>query len=369
MQLHNPENERIKRAYFTYLKEARQLSESSVDVSAAALARFERYIKNQSFKRFHIQQAVGFKRALAVSVNKRTGEALSKHTQLKTLKALEKFFRWLAGQPGYRSCLSFSDAQYFSLPEKETRIESATHKNIPTIDQIAHVIRLMPMESELTLRDRALVAFTLLTGARDGAIISFKIKHIDLLNQKVRQDAREVKTKFSKTFTTWFFPVPAQIRHIVHQWVVFLVKEKLYGPNDPLFPSTRVALDYDRKFKAVGLSRSHWSSATPVRKIFKRAFVQAGLPYAHPHSFRNTLTQLGQRVCRTAEEFKAWSQNLGHEGVLTTLTSYGTLPEWRQGEVIQRLQQPPDEPIAHVPDPNRLLELVLQAAQTKRARD
>jgi hypothetical protein len=32
---------------------------------------------------------------------------------------------------------------------------------------------------------------------------------------------------------------------------------------------------------------------------------------------------------------KAWSQNLGHDGVLTTLKSYGELPEHRQKELIR----------------------------------
>ena len=35
MRTHSPENERIKRAYFTYLKEARRLSEPSIDAAAA----------------------------------------------------------------------------------------------------------------------------------------------------------------------------------------------------------------------------------------------------------------------------------------------------------------------------------------------
>jgi integrase/recombinase XerD len=61
-------------------------------------------------------------------------------------------------------------------------------------------------------RNRALVAFTLLTGARDSAIASMKLKHVDLKEGCVQQDAREVKTKFSKTFTTYFFPVGCGIQ-------------------------------------------------------------------------------------------------------------------------------------------------------------
>ena len=41
------------------------------------------------------------------------------------------------------------------------------------------------------------------------------------------------------------------------------------------------------------------------------------------HSLRNTLVRFGEEVCKTPEEFKAWSQNLGHEKVLTTFLSYG----------------------------------------------
>jgi len=43
MRKHNPANERIKREYFIYLREARRQSEASVDAVAAALSRFEVY--------------------------------------------------------------------------------------------------------------------------------------------------------------------------------------------------------------------------------------------------------------------------------------------------------------------------------------
>lgn len=57
---------------------------------------------------------------------------------------------------------------------------------------------------------------------------------------------------------------------------------KLWGNDDPLFPSTCVALGNTRRFEA-------------------------------------------------------WSQNLGHDGVLTTFYSYGNVPDRRQSEIIQGL--------------------------------
>ena len=109
--------------------------------------------------------------------------------------------------------------------------------------------------------------------------------------------------------------------------------------------------------KRQGWTREHWSSATPIRTIFREAFASAGLPYFNPHSFRNTLVQLGQDVCKTPEEFKAWSQNLGHEKVLTTFLSYGEVACQRQGEIIRDLATPQQ---AVPTDANEIAEAVFK---------
>lgn len=59
---------------------------------------------------------------------------------------------------------------------------------------------------------------------------------------------------------------------------------------------------------------------------------------------RDTLTQLAYQRQLTPEQLKAWSQNLGHESVLTTLGSYGRVTSERQGEVIAALRQPSEPP-------------------------
>lgn len=94
------------------------------------------------------------------------------------------------------------------------------------------------------------------------------------------------------------------------------------------------------QFAADGLDRKRWSNATPIRTIFRKAFTDAGLPYFNPHSFRNTLVRLGEKACKTPEQFKAWSQNLGHEKLLTTFLCYGRVACQRQGEIIRDLATP-----------------------------
>jgi hypothetical protein len=50
--------------------------------------------------------------------------------------------------------------------------------------------------------------------------------------------------------------------------------------------------------------------------------------------------RLEARCATTSEQFRAWSQNLGHERVMTTFSSYGQVDQHRQGEIIRGLGQP-----------------------------
>lgn len=278
-----------------------------------------------------------------------------------TTRHLKSFFEWLSQETGYKSRIKYSDAQYFNLSEKDIRTAKVKRQqSVATIEQIKHVLRLMPCDTLIEKRDRALIAFTLLTGARDSAIACMKLKHVDFNADTVYQDAREVNTKFSKTFITCFFPVGDDIRAIVFDWVNYLKNECLMGNGDPLFPKTKISQDEDNDFKMNGLTNEHWSSASAIRKIFKEAFERAGLPCFNPHSFRNTLAVLGENLCRTPEEFKAWSQNLGHEGVLTTFYSYGQVQEGRQAEIFKQLKNP--HPHSSI-DAGRMAELAKALAR------
>ncbi|WP_264878090.1 tyrosine-type recombinase/integrase [Vibrio agarivorans] len=341
MGKNNTNNVRSIKVYCTFLKEAKQQDDKTVDGVMKAISRFEEYTKFKDFKQFSFQQAIGFKKHLLASKNVTTGEPLSKATVHTTLRHLKVFFQWLALQSGYRSRITYSDTEYFNLSEKDARIATAKRKRpVPTIEQVEQVLEAMPSVTSVEMRDRALVAFTLLTGARDSAIASLKMKHIDLGEQSVYQDAREVNTKFSKTFATYFFPVGELPMQIFTDWVTYLTKELSFGPDDPLFPKTKVKNSPSRKFEAMGLQREHWSTAGPIRRIFKQSFKLADLPYYNPHSFRSTLARLGEQLCCKAEEFKAWSQNMGHEQVLTTFSSYGDVPDYRQAELLRKLAKP-----------------------------
>ena len=359
MTKNNVNNERIKRKYLIFLKQAKGQNEATIDCVASAINRFEEYTKYKDFKVFNIDQAINFKTYLSKLKNAKTDKKLSIATLNGITKHLKSFIEWLSQETGYKSRIKYSDAEYFNLSEKEVRTAKASNKKpVATVEQIKHVLKLMPSDSPIQKRNRALIAFTLLTGARDSAIASMKIKHIDIEGQSIYQDAREVKTKFSKSFNTYFFPVGEDVQAIVKDWLHYLKNGLLFGNDDPIFPKTKIGQDHDNNFTSIGLLKENWSNAAPIRKIFKEAFLLAELPSFNPHSFRNTLVKLGESLCSSPEEFKAWSQNLGHEGVLTTFYCYGEVQDYRQSELIRKLSEPREKQ-----SPN--MEAVIEATVKK----
>jgi integrase len=339
MQPYNPKNERVKKDYFRFLKEADRKAESTVDAVRKAISRYETYTGLKDFATFNREQAVAFKKQLAKTKAERSGGSLAKATLHATINALKAFFKWLSCQPGYKSRIKVTDIEYLNLSDKEVRVaRQPAIKRFPTLEQIHRAVLLMPIGTVIQRRDRALLAFTILTGMRDNAIASLRLKHVDLERELIVQDPGEgVRTKFSKKIVTYFYPIGADFKQVVIEWVHELRTDLLYGNDDPVFPRAKLAQDENLCFKVDGLEPGFWSNAEPIRKVFRQAFAGAGLPYFNPHSFRDTLVQLGKRVCQTPEEFEAWSKNLGHEHMLTTFRSYGNIDPHRQGELIKSI--------------------------------
>jgi integrase len=334
----NPANERLKHRYFSWLRNAKQLGDHSVSQVAMALDRFEDYTHRRSFVEFHTGQADGFRKYLDTQSGKRSGTRLSRATVTSTLYSLRDFTRWLVEQKGFRNRLVKTDADYFNPSRRDEAISRAPRRMlVPTIAQVLTMVEAMPTGSVLDRRNRAIVALIILTGARDDAAASILLKHLDLDERELYQDARQMRTKFRKTFPTWFFPVGEDFIEIVTQWKLELVSAHGFGPDDPLFPRTLVSFGPDGSVLPAQLGRECWANADPIRKLFKEACAAAGLPDFKPHSFRHTLARFGQEKCKTPEEMKSWSQNLGHEKMLITFTSYGTVPDHRQKDLMAKI--------------------------------
>jgi integrase len=365
----NAKNERIKRDYVLYLEEAKRRDPITVDRVLKSIARFEESTRRKDFKSFHRQQAVAFKKKLAEGLNPRTGERLSKATVHSILRDLHAFFFWLAHLPGFKSHIGFSDADYFNLSDKDIAIAQARReKNVPTLAQVELALSSMPENSVLERRNRAVVAYAVVTGARVAALASFRLGDINVDESFVDQDARHVKTKFSKTFRTFLMPVSDLAMSIAKDWHEEMSADPTRGPQDPLFPATAMGLSVDGIFKPDGLARNAWSTTGPIREIFQAAFDSAALPYFNPHSIRDMLVRHIMALDLPLETLKSWSQNLGHQGLLTTLTSYGSVPTHRQGELIRKGLPKPGGRAADLPDPQLVAAIAKVLQETGRYR-
>ncbi|PHR62335.1 MAG: hypothetical protein COA47_04515 [Robiginitomaculum sp.] len=326
----NPKNERLKLAWIEELEV--QKATSTIDQKLAALAGYEAATHWADFERFgreHVLIYLEVTRTLKVT--SRTKAAKVRHVR--------DFFKWMVMDERLKPKQARRPLMALRLTDKEQRAGQAQKAvRFATAEQIIATMEAMPKSNAIERRNRALMAFTLLSGARDGAIISMTVGHVRLAEREVIQHPDTTNTKASKHILTWFYPVGEEIENEIADYIGFL-KDKLgFTDADPLFSATQNGQDENDRFTPVGLSKRHWTTAEPMRKIFRTAFATNGMRYYNPHSFRNTLTALAYQLKLDPMAMKAWSQNMGHEHLDTTYNSYGKLSPNAQREAMLGLR-------------------------------
>ena len=131
MSKFHPENERTKHRYLGFLSDAKRLSAGTVEQVAAALTDFEKSTGHKDFRLFRAEQAQSYKRRLSEAINPKTSKPLAKATAASRLAALKSFFQWLALQPGCKSRLNYSDADYFNPSASDARNAKAKRETRP----------------------------------------------------------------------------------------------------------------------------------------------------------------------------------------------------------------------------------------------
>ena len=134
-----------------------------------------------------------------------------------------------------------------------------------------------------------------------------------------------------------FFLVERAYFDCFDKWVNYLRMEKLFSNEDALYPKPkRCLMEGGSKFDRMW--RNYYWNASAIRVIIREAFTSVQLPAYTPHLFRKTLAMYGNTVCNTMEEVKAWSMNLGHEHIATTVSAYMPVSQQRQCELIKSLK-------------------------------
>jgi integrase len=334
----NIKNERVKRKFFIWLKEAEGLCDSTINGIDRAILLYEDFTKQADFTSFKPNKVIEFKKWLGRREFK--GKRISLTTLHSYLRYLRRFFRWLSLQPGYKSRITPDVVGYLKMSEKDERIATQyVPRQYPPLEYVVKLADSIEVKSEIDLRDRALISFTLLSGMRDKAIVTLPLGCLDEEKLTISQDPRQgVQTKFSKYIPTTIFRFDEKLVGYLKGWVKHL-KDKGYGSRDPLFPRSKIGHgEGNLSFEpATEVEPVFWKGTGGIRELFKKRSQEAGLPYYPPHTLRHLAVRLALRSCKSGEQIKAISQNFGHEHIATTLSSYGNYDPQTLGEILNAL--------------------------------
>ncbi len=337
-------NETQKRKFYEYLKNFRGFSGDTIRCYEKAIWLWEDFSDMVDFAYFNATKATEFVGWLKKKKKKNSENVISLSYCYDILRFLKVFFEWLSKQGGFKLKISQSTVEYLTLTKAEIRKATQPRRNeTPSIEEVKKTIENICGNTEVEMRDKALISLMFLTGARISAVMTLSLGCFDKEKMTIYQDPNAgVHTKFSKLIISAFIPStymePAEY---FMNWFNYLEKQKGFKPADPIFPATKVEngkenLNY---YNTGEVEPIFWKSTSSVRKIFQKRFEQAGVKYYHPHTLRHLVIKEISKLPLTEEEKKAISQNLGHESIGTTFSSYGygKVTEDRQIDLVRSL--------------------------------
>jgi len=308
-----------------YLKEAKGRKSNTVYRKISIIVDFEDFIDKCDFEIFNEKIAMQYKSYLNDS--KWKGEPISKKTALNKLTTIKDFYIWLKKQKGYKSKINESDIEYLNL-DLGTMHSIRTTQALQQIPDIVHVGKLIDsieIENDVDKRDKALIAFMLLSGMRIGSIISIKLKDFDKNKLTITINTMDGRnSKFGKANIVRLLVFDSAILEPIIEWFNYLVGDRGFNLNDPLFPMTDVKNIPDGNvLQANNVKPEFWKRAGAINKILKDRAANANLQYYRPHLFRGLHTSLALSMAKDGKEILAISRNLGHNSVNTTISFYG----------------------------------------------
>lgn len=327
-------NARLK---YKYIEETRKADGSggfTIRKIESSIRMFEEFIEYQDFGIYN--KTIGEKFVIELKKRKnRNGIELSLKTIGFHIDAVKNFIRWVRLQRGYRSKIIERDIDYLRLSKKEIN-QMRSHKvlpDLPNVSDIRKQIDIIPKETELNRRDRAIFAFLFCTGIRATALITTPLEAFDPKKLFINQNPElNVQTKNSEHIISKIFNRDDMLIEEIIDWYLFLKEEKKFELKMPLFPKTGKKHGWYNHF--ANISGDYWKSQSGLSRMMMNRHDEQKTKYFSPHSYRHSAILHATDKCITPGEFKAVSQNFGHRDVMTTLMTYGNLP---QREVMNKM--------------------------------
>jgi len=319
---------------------AERFDTKTVDQHLASIRAFEAHLDGKDFKRVTKNDAASFMRALKDRIDPDAEDRLSRSSVAHRCAQLSSFTSWLIKQTGYRS-LPGDLLDYFRLPK---RVLATAHKRGPRprldMQEATQCLAGMRKVKLIERRQRAIFAIAYLGALRVDTIMSLRLMSIDTDARLISQDAALVRAKNGKSLDIWWFPVPELFGSIVSEWTMEMTRLGA-RPDDALFPP-KDWLEQPARFRAP--DRKAIRPMTTKNAVTK-AFRTATDGRCSPHSAKNSIADYRDEFRLTAEEHRAWQQNMGHDSSRTTEV-YAELPDDKVASLIQgigrdRQEEPP----------------------------
>ncbi|WP_425093971.1 tyrosine-type recombinase/integrase [Tropicimonas sp. S265A] len=312
---------------------AGKFSEKTQDRHLSAIRQFEVFLGNKAFKKLTLADCHKVRDHFKASLKPDAVERKSKSTVQHSVSHLRDFLDWLCKQEDYRHLpADLPDA--LELPRAVyAKALPRDRKDYPSVEEAEQLLIQMPSRSVGDLRNRALFALAFLGALRADTLSSLRLRNIDCDTRLIVQNAEIARAKNGKSLRVKWFPINDTFQAAVKKWVT-LMEQGGFGPDDALFPPLDAFYHFQKAGKYLGKAVPVMTSTHAITEAFRAACSSHTSTYT-PHSVKHTISSERDRRPLTAEQRKAWSENMGHENEQITERHYGKLSDEQRFELLE----------------------------------
>ncbi|MDH5506236.1 MAG: site-specific integrase [Anaerolineae bacterium] len=324
--------------YLDYQGRVKQQSPKTVKRKWGHLRHLLNWADGERFNKV-MKKGIQFPVFLQTARNDNAGKNLSLESVKRACAEARNFYIWAKQQKGkiYKE-ISIEWIETIR-PSREMGMQSKIkEREFFSLDEVIKICGVAD-NSLIGKRDRAAVAMGFISGMRVSALVTLPAHCVDLEKMAVYQLPEEgVETKNNKAQITYLLPVK-ELANIVIEWTKFVRKE--LGEKTLWYPNLNSDGEGWSKLEKVGGVESRRQSLSRgLKKFCKRA----GIKYRSPHKLRHGHGIYGVKRVSTLEEYKAFSQNMGHDTLEVTDRIYGRLGGEDVRGIISRLERKSSEP-------------------------
>jgi integrase/recombinase XerD len=327
----NRENYHLVKKYLDYRDRVMQNDPQTVRHAWVTLRHLLEWADDRPFTKSNAIHNI-FPDYLLKARNDGKSAQLSPGHMTKILSFTRDFFDW-AKREYHHEFRGISTSWIDSLQVRRSKRAGSrlVRRQFWTLEDVKKVLAI-PAETLRVKRDKAALAFIYLSAMRGGAFVTLPIEAVDIANKRIQQlPELGVKTKNSKAAITTLLPIP-DLLEVAAEWDAHVRSIAVNGqvPWYPRLSSDGMKIMADDQINEVQITGRRSALYSGLQELCQLA----GIEWKSPHKIRHGHGVYGVKHAKTMAEFKAFSQNMMHDTVVTTDKTYGRLAEEDIADII-----------------------------------